>query len=291
MTTLEAVRHRVPLPVRRQVVVARLHIRRGTAVTRILPEFLVLGAMRCGTSSLFRYLSAHPQVARPLRKEIEFFTLNWERPRSWYRAHFPLAQRGMRSFEATPYYLFHPRAAIRAAASVPGARLVVLLRDPVERALSHHRHMVRLGFEPFGFEEALDREDERIEGEHERLVRHEGYDSPLHRRYSYRARGEYAQQVLKWLRYFPSDHLHVAWSDDLYRDPAGTLSALFAFLGLDQWIQKDYANHSYAATATPEHTSRISISTTTLQKLRNHYRPHDAALEELLDRRVPWPEP
>src|SRR5262245_30067681 len=122
-----------------------------TAARRVLPTMLIVGAQRCGTTTLFKALSQHKSFVGPtLRKGVHYFDLNHDRPLDWYRAHFPtkasidaLQQRtgsGAVVGESSPYYLWHPLAAERIAHDLPGVRVIVLLRDPVERAYSAHAH-------------------------------------------------------------------------------------------------------------------------------------------------------
>lgn len=286
--SLDGFRHAVPDRTKRRILDGRVAVREATAALRPLPDFLVIGAMRCGTSSLFKYLAAHPHVRRPLRKEVEFFSQHHARGLAWYRAHFPVRRRGQRTFEASPYYLFHPHAAVRAHAVVPGARLVVLLRDPVERALSHHRHMQRHGFEPLDFPEAIRAEDERMAQAHADVLADPDLSSPAHRRFGYRSRGDYAPQLRRWVDAYGGDRLHVIFSDDLYADPPGTLDRLHRFLGLDAHRLPAYDNHSYAGRPDPGHTSGLSIPRDVEDELRAHYAPLDAELEALIGQPVPW---
>src|SRR5215470_750369 len=139
-----------------QVRSARFAARRATASARALPDFLIIGAQKAGTTSLYAYLTAHRDVRPAGRKEVHYFDLGFtagaELGEGWYRSMFPLRARlaldgrrtgrPVRTGEASPYYLFHPAAPQRAAALVPEARLLVLVRDPVERAWSHYRHEV-----------------------------------------------------------------------------------------------------------------------------------------------------
>jgi hypothetical protein len=229
----------------------RLAMRRSTSRLRPLPDFLIIGGQRCGTTSLYFYLRAHPEVRSALSKEIQFFSRHWSRGEGWYRAHFPMPAPMVRrrqaaplTFEATPYYLFHPLAAERAAQVVPEAKLLVSLRDPVERAWSHYRHMVRLGLEPLSFEEAIDQEPERLAGEAERIRADPGYDPVNHRRYSYLARGRYAEQLQQWLRYFPPDRLIVLRSEALFDDPARCYRRIVSFLGLSAWLPSSFPIHT-----------------------------------------------
>jgi hypothetical protein len=244
---------RVPKRHRRRLARTRVALRSHLPMTRTLPDLLVIGAQRAGTSSLYKYLETHPDVLPSLRKETEYFTLFYGLGEEWYRAHFPttarmkMRRRSAVVFEATPYYLFHPMAAARAAAVVPDARLVVLLRNPVDRAYSHWHHEVRGGREPLAFEDALDAEQERIGADHERLLVDPDYVSRRHHRYSYVARGRYADQLERWLAHYPRQRFVFVRSEDLYADPPQTYRRLLDDLGLEPSEPREFRNHSYAA--------------------------------------------
>ncbi|MDJ0953309.1 MAG: sulfotransferase domain-containing protein, partial [Acidimicrobiia bacterium] len=198
---IDALKRIAPVRMRRRLVRLRLRLRRVTARFRILPTFVILGGQRCGTSSLYKYLGQHPEIAPSLRKEIEYFTIDYGNGELWYRAHFPLALRRLISrlfgrslvtFEATPDYLFDPRAPERLQRLLPEARLIVLLREPVSRAFSHYHHMARLGLDDLSFPDAIAAEESRLSGQLEEMK-----EDPLarvlpFRRYSYRTRGLYA---------------------------------------------------------------------------------------------------
>ncbi|HYF40703.1 MAG TPA: sulfotransferase domain-containing protein, partial [Gemmatimonadales bacterium] len=150
----------------------RSDYRKLTGPLRGLPSVLLIGAQKAGTTSLFNYMAEHPAVLPPSNKEIHYFDLNPTRGLTWYRSHFPYNHQlrdGSVTVDASPYYLAHPGVPQRAAQLLPGARLLVLLRNPVDRAYSHYQHEVRGGREPLSFEEAIAREPERLEGEEERL--------------------------------------------------------------------------------------------------------------------------
>jgi hypothetical protein len=236
---------RARVPTRAQKAVRRLMLRWGmvTAPARMLPEVIIVGAQRSGTTTLFRILSEHPQVTRPtLSKGTAFFDLHYDLGMRWYRAHFPTTlarewaeRRHGHPFvagEATPYYLFHPAAPSRAAAVVPDAKLVVLLRNPVDRAYSGWGLQRAIGTEPLSFEEALDREDERLWGEEQRLVADPTYRSYSHRHHSYKARGRYAEQLDRWFAYFPRDRFLILSSEEYFSEPGETARRTIEFLGL-----------------------------------------------------------
>lgn len=248
-------RSHLSLQQRRRIAFLRLALRRPTAGLRLLPDFLILGAQRCGTSSLYRYLGRHPWVSPSLRKEVDYFSTRYAEGESWYRAHFPLrasrriarlAGRRLVSFEASVDYLLHPLAAARAAATVPDAKLIVMVRDPVERAWSHWRHMVRLGLEDLDFASAIECEVQRLAGEMERAAREPERRPKALLRYSYQLRGRYARHLEPWLEHFPRRQVRVVRAEDLFAQPAATYAEILRFLELPPDEQQSFPNYSYA---------------------------------------------
>jgi hypothetical protein len=237
----------------------RRKVRYATRRSRILPTFLIIGAQRAATTSLFTNLRRHPEVIGPRTadtsvawwKELHFFDENYWRGTDWYRAFFPLEirQRASRRFgrelacgEATPYYLFHPAVPERVQETLPDVRLVALLRNPVERAYSHYQHMRLTGREKLTFAEAIDAEERRVRGAGEELLR----DKPSarkqgnrrhheHRHRAYVGRGLYAEQLERWFAQFPREQLLVLRSEDLLARPDEIYARAFAFLGVREW--------------------------------------------------------
>jgi len=227
--------------------------RRLTAGSRALPDFIVIGAQKAGTTSLLRYLEAHPRVEPCLVKEVQYFSMYHGRGEAWYRSHFPTVRRlaaaaareggPVRTGESSPYYLFHPAAPARARACVPHAKLIVLLRDPAERAHSHYHHARKLGLEDASsFAEALDREEDRLASEDEATVA-SGW-AVHHRRHSYVARGRYADQLRAWLEHFPREQLLVLSAEELTEDSGSVLAQALAFLDLPPFELAAYARHN-----------------------------------------------
>jgi Sulfotransferase domain len=244
--------------------------RAWTATPGALPDFLVIGGQRCGTTSLHSYLAAHPRVRAATGKELQYLSLHYGRGERWYRGHFPAPSPGVVSFEASPLYLFHPLAPERAAATLPDGRYIALLRDPVERAWSHYLHTRSYGQEPFGFTAALAAEEAR-------LATPDGF-----RRYSYAARGRYAEQLSRWLRHVPRERLLVLRSEDLYADPAAVYARVLRFLGLDAFTPAEFAVHTRRVDrgGPPPEAARF---------LRDYFAPHNARLADLLGWPDPWP--
>jgi hypothetical protein len=278
---------------RRRLTKARFTARAPSAALRALPDFLVIGAMRSGTSSLYKYLSQHPQISASLRKEVEYFTRNYSEGERWYRQHFPLEARkavaGARgrtllTFEATPYYLFEPRCPPRAHQLLPEARIIAVLRDPVDRAYSDFQHMCRHGFEKLGFAEAVQAEPRRVGPEIERMTREPGYFSRDHHHFSYFERGRYAPQLHRWLSYYRRDQVLLLESEDLYRRPAELLHQVQDFLGVHRWVPTQFRNYSYVGEPPP----RARIDDQLRHELRARYAHDDEELAQLWGRTPSW---
>lgn len=179
--------------------------------------------MRCGTTSLARYLRAHPQAFVSVPKEIRFFDVWFERGIDWYKSHFEGATGQTAIGEASPSYMYVRESAKRMAAVIPEARLIALLRNPVDRAYSHYWHARAKKIEPLSFEGALAAEPSRLE---EGSLR-------SHLDYSYLDRGRYLPQLLNVTSSFPRDALLVILFEDLRDEPQRTFATVCDFLGLD----------------------------------------------------------
>jgi hypothetical protein len=265
----------------------------ATASWRLSPDFIMIGGQRCGTTSLFRALAAHPQVVRPtFHKGVNYFDLNYYRGKRWYHGHFPLAAAARRStandgapiaFEASGYYIYHPFAVERIAQDMPWVKLIIMLRDPVERAFSAYKHELARGFEQESFERALELEDSRLSGEIERMAVDIRYESFAHRHHSYRHRGHYAEQLTRVFRHFPREQVHIVDSESFFDEPAQEYRRVLAFLGLRPFEPGRFDRHN-ARPGPP-------MATRTRRKLEEYYRPHNERLAVLLGRQPCWAIP
>lgn len=259
---------------------------RALASRRAVPDFLVLGAQRSGSTSLYRLLSNHPDVTWPaLVKSPHWLDANYDRDESWYRSHFPLRAELDRhdpprsTGEAAPYLLYHPAVPGRIARHLPDVRSVAILRDPVTRAWSHYQHELARGKETLGFAEALDAEDERIAPELPHLDE-PGFVGPHHRRHGYVRRGLYAEQLQRHLDVVGPDRLLVLFTDELKREPQATFDRLCDFLGLRR-IELDMPSR--------HHTRDYDeLDPAIRARLEERFAGPDRDLAELLGRPVPW---
>jgi len=204
---------------------------------RALPSFIIAGTQKGGTSSLFAHLVQHPQILEPRTKEIHYFDEQYDLGPLWYRSNFPFESKlkatdGITG-EASPYYMFHPLCAERIHDLLPDVRLIFVLRNPIDRAISQYFHAVKWKQESLPIEEAFAAEEERLRGEKHKLSSLAGYESPEHQHHSYRSRGLYAAQLERYFDLFPREQILVMPSDELYGEPGSTLTKAFAHVGVD----------------------------------------------------------
>jgi len=284
------VRASLPLPVKTAGRAVSVRVGTATAGRRQLPSFILAGAQRAGTTSLFRALMSHPLVySANYHKGVNYFDVNYHRGFSWYRGHFPtttaLRQRTRGggqpvTFEASGYYMFHPCAAERIARHLPDVRIVMMLRDPVERAYSAWKHELARGFETETFERALELEDERLAGQAERMVAEPGYQSFSHRHHAYRRRGHYDEQLVRLHGLLGGDRVHVVDSEWFFTRPEATYEELLRFLELPPVLPDRFDRWNGRPGSPMEESTRRS--------LREHFRDHDERLAAMLGRSPAW---
>lgn len=250
--------------------------RRATARSRALPNFVIIGAYRTGTTSLYRWVVSHPEVDPAFTKEVHYFDIDYGRGLDWYRAHFGYARPGRLNIESSPYMLFHPLAPERAARDLPRTtRFIALLREPVERAVSHYFHACKSGFETESFEQAIELEPQRLAGAEDAVRR--GELSQAYRQLSYVKRGEYAGQLVRWFEAVGRDRVLVLESEQVFSDPE-TLSGVSDWLGLSK-VDVPYESHNAARRPS-------QIAPDLLDRLARHYEPFNEELFALLGRRL-----
>ncbi len=254
---------------------------------RTLPDFLIIGAQKSGTSFLYQLLAQHPRVKPAFVKEVHYFDLNFGKGNNWYRSNFPLQMRNTRTYitgEASPYYLFHPHAAKRASMVVPDAKLIILLRNPVDRAYSHYQHQVKRvtgeARETLTFEEAIEAEERILPAEVSKMLQDEYYKSSSHRTRSYLSRGRYMDQLLIWSSFFPRRRMLVLKSEDLFDDTTNALERVLDFLAIPHWAPETYS--------IPNKREYTGLDPLVRQRLDEYYKPHNQRLYEYLGVDLGW---
>jgi len=283
----------LPYPVKRVVHLGSRSYGRITAPGRVLPSFLLCGGQRCGTTSLYRALSAHPAVLKAvLHRGVHYFDTAYHRGLGWYRAHFPLVRTARRveralgvpaqAFESSPHYMYHPHAVGRIARELPDVRLVVLVRDPVERAHSQHAYELARGYEPeASFARALALEPARLREQEERLLAEPFGYSFAHQHYAYRSRGEYARFLDVMAADIGRDRILVVDSGEFFAEPGPVYDRVLDFLRLPKLDHPQFAQYN----ARP----RTTLMEPELRhELTGHYKAWDQRLAGWLGATPSW---
>jgi hypothetical protein len=258
----------------------RAECRRLTGSVRKQPDFLIIGTQKGGTSSLFHCIEQHPGARVSIAKEVHYFDLNYRKGAHWYGGYFPFAWDRRITGEASPFYLFHPQVPERVRRDLPEAKIIALLRDPVERAFSHYRMNVKDGTESLSFEEALTSEHRRIGDDVEQMGADERYTGRDYRLYSYIARGFYDEQLRRWLKHFPIEQMLLLKSEEFFGNTPTVVQRVFEFLGVDPGVQIDYdgLNEGRPGNIRPETRARLT----------SIFAPHNMALSVIAGPDFRW---
>lgn len=281
----------LPQPVRDVYVWMNRNMGRLDLRPRVLPNFVVAGTQRGGTTSLFIYLLAHEQVLGPRRaKGVHYFDTNWHESDDWYRSNFPLQstvdamakESGVTPAigEGAPYYMFHPHIPGRIHELMPDCRVLMVLREPLDRAMSHHNHEVKRGFETLSMTDAFDAEEGRLAGEVDKMAADPTYISKAHIHHAYLARGRYADQVQRYLDLFGRDQVLVMDSAKLKSHPEETVRRATDFLGLKPMSGVDYPLYNQR--------DRDPVSPELRERYGHVFEESNARLAELVPDEFTW---
>ena len=251
---------------------------------RPLPDFIVAGVQKGGTTFLYQEMLRHPQIRGSLTKEVHFFDGNFDKGVDWYSGMFSRSSSNGKVIrgEASPAYIFHPAAIRRIAETLPDPRLIIILRDPVQRALSQYKHERRLGFEPSEtFEEALALEESRVADEFDQLSDGSLDHSFAVGHFSYTRRGLYAQQLQRAAALIGRDRLLVLISEEMFADPLAATSDALDFVGASPHSITTVGANDMAFESAP-------MSPETSSMLRDRFAGPNAELAEFLGRDLPW---
>ncbi|MDY7002794.1 MAG: sulfotransferase [Cyanobacteriota bacterium] len=237
---------------------------------------MIIGQVKCGTSSLYSYLTQHPQILPAIKKEIHFWNNNFNKGINWYLAHFPSIDSGQNLItgEATPNYLESQKVAESLFQEFPNIKLIVLLRNPVDRAISQYYMFVKKGKEKRSVEKA-------ILSEIESITRKSNINSLNNFNISnYIKRSQYIEHLSQWMEIFPRNQFLIVKSEDLFVTPETTVDRVFQFLGVESYQLPKYPK------VNPGKYPPIPESMR--QTMNDYFRPFNQQLEEYLDRKFNW---
>jgi Sulfotransferase domain len=242
-----------------------------------LPDFLVIGGRKCGTTFLFHLLTQHPLVQPAASKELHFFDMHFDEGTEWYRQFFPAPYwkdgRMTITGEASPY-MSNRRVPARMARVVPQARLIALLRNPVDRAYSDYQMLTRKQREALTFEKAI----RATKTEHKE---HVSFDDDS----KYLSRGVYVTQLRRWFKFYPREQMLVLKSEDFFEDPLGILKVVLDFLDLPDWEPEASKGISEMR---HEGDYQQGMHAATRRRLEDYFEPHNRSLYEFLGKDLGW---
>jgi len=245
------------------------------------PDFIIVGTQKGGTSSLFNCLKQHPDILPASKKEIHYFSQYFDQSMDWYLEHFPERPEGAISGEASPYYLFHPLAAERIAQDFPLCKIIIILRNPTQRAISHYHQQARRGHETLSMAEAFKTEKQRIAKGWQRLLQGESLEGSKVQQCSYMTRGEYLEQILRFEKHFPKQQMLIIESEEFFTQPYPTLNNVFHFLGVDDSFKP--------ADLWPRKPGNYEETPRDIRDYLDHYfSSHNKALFEHLQQTFAW---
>jgi hypothetical protein len=263
-----------------------------TGFLHVLPDFYILGAEKCGTTSLFDYLTEHPSGFYPISKEPRFFGKYYKRGLNWYRTGFPfklqkfyannINQKKFITGESTVRYLDNPHIPLRIKNVTPNANFIIMIRNPVDRAYSQYNMMLYDGVEKLSFEDALDKEEERTSEHFEKMKNDENYYSDDYFYFGYKHRGLYLDKIQTWMKYFPKEKFRIIKSEDFFSDPHKVFQNTLEFLNLPNYNLENYTTRGKIEYKQP------SMLPETRKKLIDYFKPHNEKLSKFLNLELKW---
>jgi len=258
----------------------------------VLPDYYIIGVVKGGTTSLHDYLIQHPCIQPPIGKEIDYFGQLYYREQYWYRSSFPykiqkffaqkIQKKDFLTGEATPRYIEHPNVPERIKRLTPNAKFIVLLRNPIDRAYSHHNMSMTRKHETLPFEEAINKEQGRIQGEYEKMKKDYRYYNWTYYLFAYKEHGKYIERLQRWMKIFPRKQFKIIKSEDLFENPSTIYAEILEFLNLPKWDLSEYPALKKRKYQKP------NMNPETRKKLSEFFKPYNEKLYRFLGTDFGW---
>lgn len=257
-----------------------------------LPDYLIIGTPRSASTSLYQYLIQHPAVSPALTKQLHFFDTFFYKGIEWYKVCFPyqwkkiyqekILRTKFVTGEATVHYILHPLAPQRIFETFPKIKLVIILRNPVDRAYSHWNMEFQNKNDELSFEDAINAEESRLKGEFDKLSKDENYTSDNYPHRAYLATGLYAEQLKRWFNFFPKEQFLIIKSEEFSDNPSQQFNEVLKFLNIPKFDLPEYKKlHS---------RNYKEMNPETRKKLIEYYKPHNEKLYTLIGQNFNWDE-
>lgn len=266
-----------------------------TSPLHMLPDFLVLGSGACGTTSLVElYLRSNSNILPSKNNEIFFFDIHFNKSLSWYKLFFPsiirkylrmLIGKKTLTCEATGNYFFHPYAPERVKKIIPKIKIVLMMRNPVDRTFSQYRRQVRAGQQKLTFEEALEKENRLFEFEYKRFLDNKNLEENVDSTISIVARSRYVEALERWLLYFDKKQFLFLNSNEYFKSPIQEYNRVLSFLELPEHKPKIVGKRGISP---PNLYNDIKINQKTKDYLKKYFEPWNEKLFNLIDKKFDW---
>lgn len=273
--------------------------RLATSPKRMTPEFIIPGAPKCGTTSLYNYLIQHPQILSASRKEPMFFSMYYNKNPNWYKINFPFSSQLNNSKnkkiitgEASTSYLIYPNVPEKIKKMFPHVKIIIMLRNPVDRAFSQYKNQVRNGREKLSFEMAIKEEVSRLGKSFEEIKNSKPktglkYVKELFQfnpskllTYSYLTGGHYFEQIINWTKVFPLEQIKIINSEQFFEESDVVFNEVIDFLGLEKFHLNEYKKFNVG--------NDSNIEDNTRQYLIDYFKPHNEKLFKFLNLKFDW---
>jgi ubiquinone/menaquinone biosynthesis C-methylase UbiE len=254
------------------------------------PTYLIIGAAKCGTSSLHEYLMQHPDVGKVLTKQLHFFDQFYDRGIEWYKVCLPfiwqkfftekLLKKNYATGEATAHYINHPSAPKRVAEILPNVKIIVMLRNPIDRTYSHYQMELNNNNENLSFEDAISAEPNRIKDELIEFEKNESFSGKNFPHRAYVSGSKYAEQLKKWFKYFPKEQFHFVKAEDFNNNPSQVYNDVLKFLNLRSHELPEYKKF--------RERKYEKMKPETRKKLAELFKPYNDEFYSLIDMNFGW---